>query len=116
MPTELKPTTPGVEPTATPWTCFADGDANAYSFLTADKTRWVISFRLNGEQMEAKQLANIEFILRAVNNHAALAEIATWAEAAFSHLMLTPRPAKDKAEFKRRFEATQTTLRALGLR
>jgi len=44
--------------TPPPWTFRADGEANHYTLIGPDG-RWLISFLHNGEQLTAKQEANV---------------------------------------------------------
>jgi hypothetical protein len=49
--------------TPAPWTPHQQGDANFYVILHENK--WLASIQFNGEQMEAKQMANLNVMAAA---------------------------------------------------
>lgn len=60
-----------IPPTPAPWSFREDGDANFYHLLDKDG-KWLLALLHNGEPPTPQQLANMAFIVKAVNAHEAL--------------------------------------------
>lgn len=53
--------------TPLPWVSREQGEACEYALLTADKTKWVAVFRLNGEQYLDQQRQNVAYLVHAAH-------------------------------------------------